>query len=99
MQPSTSSASAEPSDPRLRRRLGRHAWFTALVAVGIGALLPVAGRLLDLVSLDGMPLGFYVAAQGAPVLMAALLGAFAWCARRIEKRAAIDDGSGHSGQH
>lgn len=73
-------ALAREGAPRHALRSGR---LTA-AAIGVAGVLalgaPLAAELLNLVRLDGTPLGFYLAAQGGLVLLVLL--AFAWAGRQ-----------------
>lgn len=35
------------------------------------------------------PLGFYLAAQGLPLLYLAIIGVYSWCMRRIDERCGL----------
>lgn len=88
MTPDTTSPNTAGAASRLARKASRLAWMTAGGALVVGLGVPASGRLLDIVRIAGFPLGFYAAAQGAIVLLAALLLVFAARARRLERRAA-----------
>lgn len=74
------SGRTEPSDQsRIAHR--RRRWLL-VGALAIGALalvaVPLLVRLLNLIVISGVPLGFYLIAQGMPVVLA--LGAFGYAA-------------------
>lgn len=93
MQHAATPVSAGRPRTCARRRIGRLGWLTFIVALILCVGVPATGRLLDLVSITGMPLGFHVSAQGALVLSAALLLAFAARADRLERGVGDDDDS------
>lgn len=69
-------------DP-LRRHALRTARLTAaalIVTAGLAVGLPLAAGPANLVRVAGMPLGYYLAAQGA--LIGLVILAFAWAARQ-----------------
>ncbi|MES2263866.1 MAG: DUF4212 domain-containing protein [Pseudomonadota bacterium] len=43
-------------------------------------------RELNALTLFGWPLSFYLAAQGASLVYLAIIGAYAWCMRRLDRR-------------
>lgn len=71
---------------RHQRRVNRLGVLTAAFAVVLAAALPAASRMLNLIKVADFPLGFYVSAQAALVLLAALLVAFAARVRRIARQ-------------
>lgn len=90
--PGTGTGSSGTRDAPLRHatraRHGHAAWLAALAAIGLATALPAAARLLNIVRIDGLPLGFHACAQGGIVLLAALMMGFAARSRRRE--ASID---------
>lgn len=103
--PSTHLSSPRPTSPaaaaaaaavagRATRKLRRLALLSAGVALVLGFGLPAATRLLNIVKVADFPLGFYVTAEGAVVLLAALLLGFSARARRLERTAGGSNGLG-----
>lgn len=43
------------------------------------------------VSVFGMPLGFWMASQGAPILYVVIVGLYAWRMRRLDRDSAVDE--------
>jgi putative solute:sodium symporter small subunit len=70
------------NDPARRHALRTARVTTAalLVTAGLAVCLPLAAGPANLVRLDGMPLGYYLAAQGA--LIGLVILAFVWAARQ-----------------
>lgn len=61
-------------------RSGRLTATALIVAVGLAIGLPLAADLLNLVRIEGFPLGYYLAAQG--VLIGLVVLAFVWASRQ-----------------
>ena len=62
-------------------------WLTVLLllvwfAVSFGT--SYYARELDAFSLFGFPLGFYMAAQGAPIIYLVIVGVYAWFMDRLD---------------
>ena len=79
-----------PARHATRARHGRAAWLAALAAIALATALPAAARLLNIVRIEGLPLGFHAVAQGGIVLLAALMMGFAARCRRREASIASD---------
>ncbi len=65
---------------RLRRRTFLLTFNVAILALGV----PVLVQAFNAVTVSGFPLGFYLVAQGVPVLLGVLLFLFVIRADRIE---------------
>ena len=65
---------------RLRRRTFLLTFNVAILALGV----PVLVQAFNAVTVAGFPLGFYLVAQGVPVLLGVLLFMFVLRADRIE---------------
>lgn len=74
---------------RRQRRLALVAVFAAL-AIALG--LPAITQTLNLVKVAGFPLGFYLAAQGAPLVIGAIVFLYARRANRLSRIAAREAG-------
>ena len=69
----------------------RIAWLLAVWAV-VGFGLAIFGApLLNEVSLGGVPLGFWIAQQGAIFVFVALVWLFAWTSDRADRAAGLDE--------
>ncbi len=77
---------AAGSGGRAARAMRRLTLMTLAAGLLLGAGLPAAVRMLNLIKMHGFPLGFYVVAQLAPVLLAALALAYAARARTLDRR-------------
>lgn len=60
-------------------------WFALSFTSGYYA------RQLDAFSLCGFPLGFYLAAQGAPIVYLAIVGVYAWAMDRLDAAGGVGD--------
>lgn len=77
---------------RSRRRL---TLATLLVALLCGLGLPALVQTVNLVKVAGIPLGFYIAAQGAPLILGMVLFLHARRANRLDRRSgAVAAGEG-----
>ncbi|MDP1910783.1 MAG: DUF4212 domain-containing protein [Hyphomicrobium sp.] len=61
-------------------RSGRLTAAAVLIAGGLAIGVPLVADVLNLVRIEGFPLGYYLAAQG--VLIALVVLAFAWASRQ-----------------
>jgi putative solute:sodium symporter small subunit len=68
------------------RRFGTGATIFLALLIGIG--LPLAVQLLNLATVAGFPLGFYAAAEGAPLILCLLVAVQVVRAERADRRAA-----------
>ncbi len=96
-EPETRAAAApDPDAARRRAVLAARAihWRRTRRVTAVLAALWLAttfctvffARDLAGLSLFGWPLSFYLAAQGASLIYLAILGAYAWCMGRIDRR-------------
>lgn len=67
-----------------RNRLLTCVLLTIWFAVILGAAL--YARELNRETLFGVPLGFYIFAQGAPILFLCIIGLHAWLMNRLDRR-------------
>lgn len=75
-------------------RQRRLALATLLVALCIGLGLPALVQTVNLVKVAGIPLGFYIAAQGAPLILGVVLFLYARRANRLDRRGDAVAGEG-----
>jgi putative solute:sodium symporter small subunit len=68
------------------RRIGIGATLLLALLIGIG--LPLAVQLLNIATVAGFALGFYMAAEGAPLILCLIVAVHVVRAERADRRAA-----------
>jgi len=64
--------------------------LTVWAVVGFGLAI-FAAPALNEISLGGVPLGFWMAQQGAIFVFVALIGVYAWTSDRADRAAGLDE--------
>lgn len=90
----TRASSTTSTAPHLRawRRQRRLTAAIVTVLLFLGFALPSLVQMLNLVKIAGFPMGFYLAAQGIPVLLAAVVFFHARRANRHDRAPSVDAG-------
>lgn len=56
----------------------------------LGLLLPLAAPMLEAVAALGMPLSYYAASQGIPIMLVVVVLIFLIAQRRIDRASGVD---------